>query len=67
MVLLKSHLDYVCTEFLSRLTIREFISIFRIIKRYDGGKEFKDYCQLPATKVAGLQAAPRRAFCKLPR
>ena len=43
MLVLKSHLDYVCTEFLSRLTVREFISIFPIIKRYDGGKDFKDY------------------------
>ena len=39
----KATLDYICAEFLSRLTVREFISIFPIIKRYDGGKEFKDY------------------------
>ena len=43
MLVLKGNLDYVCTEFLSHLTVREFISIFPIIKRYDGGKEFKDY------------------------
>ena len=39
----KATLDYICTEFLSRLTVREFISIFPIIKRYDGGQEYKDY------------------------
>ena len=39
----KATLDYMCMEFLGCLTVREFINIFPITKRYDGGKEFKDY------------------------
>lgn len=43
MLVLKGNLDYIAMEFLGCLTVREFINIFPIVKRYDGGKEFKDY------------------------
>lgn len=51
LVLLRSHLGHFAEEFLGRLTVQEFINIFPIEKRYDGGEEFRDYFSTMDTMI----------------